>query len=267
MRGPKFSLAPPPTLVRQPQELAAMRQAGRLVAQAHAALRAVLAPGVRLRDLDALALEVIEKGGGRPAFMGVKASRPGVAPFPGTACLSVNEEVVHGLPKGRRLAEGDLLTVDLGAEWGGHYGDSAWTWPVGEVSEEALRLLAAGEAALWAGIAAAQAGAHLEAISAAVQDASEGAGFALVQGYGGHGIGRVLHGDPHVPNQRSHRLGPKLVVGQGLAIEPMLTTGSGQVKTKADGWTVATREGALAVHFEHSILVREGPAEVLTLAL
>lgn len=264
MRLRRRRLPPPDCLHLTPEQVAAMRQAGRLVARAHAAVQAAIAPGVALRDLNALAEEAIRQGGGRPAFLGVKAQRPGVPPFPGAACLSLNEAVVHGLPSRRHLAEGDLLSVDLGAEWAGHFGDSAWTWPVGEVAPLHQRLLAAGQAALWAGVAQARAGASLNAVSGAIEDAVAASGFALAEGYGGHGIGRVLHGWPHVPNERDPGGAPTLARGQGLAIEPMLCTGSGRVRTLADGWTVATADGGWAVHFEHSLLVTEGAPELLT---
>lgn len=244
-------------LITKPHELAAMRQAGRLVALAHLAIQRALAVGVSTRELDALAEEAIVKGGGRPAFKNYHG-------FPATCCASPNEVVVHGFPNRRRLQAGDIITMDIGAEVEGFYGDSAWTYAVGEVAPEVRRLLEVTEASLYAGLAQARAGNHLEQIGAAIQDVVEPAGFSLVREYGGHGIGRVLHGEPHIVNFRTGRPGPLLEDGQGLAIEPMVNMGTHKVVTKRDGWTVVTKDGGWSAHFEHTIIVREGEPEIMT---
>jgi methionyl aminopeptidase len=236
-----------------------MRRAGALVGAAHAAIRAAIAPGVTTRELDAIAERVIRVGGGTPAFKGYHG-------FPGTICASPNEVVVHGFPNRRKLAAGEIVAVDVGAIVDGHYGDAAWTYPVGEVAPDVARLLAVTEAALMAGIAAARAGAEVEAIGAAVQDVAEGAGFSLVREWCGHGIGRVLHGDPQVPNFRTHRPSPVLAAGQAIAIEPMVNMGGPEVRTKADGWTVVTRDGRWSAHFEHTVAIGADGPEVLTRA-
>lgn len=244
-------------LMTEPHELAAMRRAGRLVAEAHKAVRAAVAPGVSTRELDAIAEQVIVAGGGRPAFKGYGG-------FPGAVCASPNEVVVHGFPNRRKLQAGDIITIDIGAEVDGHYGDSAWTYAVGEVAPEVRRLLEVTEASLYAGLAQARAGRHVEDISGAVQDVAEKAGFSLVREYVGHGIGRVLHGKPQVPNVRTGVRSPQLQVGQGLAIEPMVNMGRPEVYTKKDGWTVVTRDGSWSAHFEHTIIVTAGEPEITT---
>lgn len=244
-------------MVLEPQDLAAMRQAGRLVALAHVAVRQAIRPGVSTRELDAIIERTIVEGGGRPAFKGYGG-------FPAATCASPNEVVVHGFPNRRKLQEGDIITLDIGAEVGGFFGDSAWTYPVGPVSLEVQRLLDVTEASLYAGLDAARAGNTLEDIGGAIQDVVEPAGFTLVREYGGHGIGRVLHGDPHVTNFRTGRPGRPLQVGQGLAIEPMVNMGGERVSTKKDGWTVVTQDGSWSAHFEHTILVREDAPEILT---
>lgn len=246
----------PDTLIT-PAHLPAMRAAGRLVAEAHAAVAAAVAPGVTTRELDAIAEAVIRAGGGQPAFKGFHG-------FPAAVCASPNEVVVHGFPNRRKLVAGDVVSIDIGAIVEGHYGDSAWTYAVGEVAPEVRRLLTLTEAGLHAGIAAARAGATIEDVSAAVEDVIAPAGLGLVRDFCGHGIGRVLHGSPQVPNFRSGRRGPALVAGQGLAIEPMVTLGGAAVRTKADGWTVVTRDGSWAAHFEHTVVVTEGAAIVTT---
>jgi methionyl aminopeptidase len=212
---------------------------------------------VSTRELEAVAERVIVCGGGRPAFKGYGG-------FPGAVCASPNEIVVHGPPNRRRLQAGDIIAIDIGAEVDGHYADSAWTYPVGQVAPAAQRLLAVSEAALYAGLAAARAGNCVEDIGAAIQDVVEPAGFSLVREYVGHGIGRVLHGKPQVPNYRTGWSGPTLQAGQALAIEPMVNLGSPDVYAKKDGWSIATRDGSWSAHFEHTIIVGEGEPEITT---
>lgn len=246
-----------PTMITEPHELDAMRRAGRLVGLAHRAVQPYIKPGVSTRDLDEIVEEVITKGGGRPAFKGYGG-------FPGSICASPNEVVVHGFPNRRKLQEGDIIAVDIGAEVDGHYGDSAWTYGVGELAPEVAKLLEVTEASLYAGLAKARAGNHVEDIGAAVQDVVEAAGFSVVREYVGHGIGRKLHGSPSIPNYRSGERGMLLVPGMGLAIEPMVNIGTASVVTKKDGWTVVTKDGKWSAHFEHTIIVGEGDPEITT---
>lgn len=247
----------PQELITEPHELDAMRRAGRLVAEAHAAIRAAVAPGVSTRELDAIAERIIVEGGGRPAFKGYGG-------FPAAVCASPNEIVVHGTPNRRRLQSGDIIVIDIGAEIDGHYADSAWTYPVGEVAPDVKRLLEVTEASLYAGVAAAVAGNCIEDIGGAIEDVVEPAGFSLVREYVGHGIGRVLHGSPQVPNYRTGQPGPVLQVGQAIAIEPMVNMGAPDVYTKKDGWSIATRDGSWSAHFEHTLIVTEGAPEITT---
>lgn len=235
----------------------AMRRAGRLVALAHQAVKAAVVPGISTRELDAIAEKIIIDGGGIPAFKGYNG-------FPATACMSVNEAVVHGFPNRRRLVEGDIVSVDLGSIVDGHYGDSAWTYAVGAVSAETQRLLDVTEASLMAGLAMVRAGVALDDVSSAIQDVIDAAGFGIVKEYCGHGIGRVLHGFPQIPNYRTGDTTIVLEAGMCLAIEPMVNMKGAGVRTKSDGWTVVTRDGGFSAHFEHTVMVTETGCEIMT---
>ena len=254
--------------LRTPTELDAMRAAGRVVAQTLQAVQAAAVPGVRSRELDELAQTVIREAGALPSFLGyLPVWAP--TPFNGALCLSPNEIVVHGRPNGRRLSEGDLLSIDCGAIVDGWHGDSALTVRVGsgEVDEADARLLRATELALEAGIAAAVPGATLLDVATAVDGVATEHGFAHLPDHGGHGIGRAMHEAPFVPNEptsdaRRHRLR----AGTTLAIEPMLHAGTraSRYRTKKDGWAIVTTEGKRAAHFEHTVLVTDDGPEVLT---
>lgn len=245
------------SVLTKPEEFEAMKKAGRLVALAHQAVRQAVKPGVSSRDLDEIAERVIVENGGKPAFKGLYG-------FPATICASVNEEVVHGIPNRRKLAEGDIISVDIGAVVDGYYGDSAWTYAVGQVDPEVQKLLTVTEESLYAGIRAAVAGRPLSELSGAVQDVVEANGFAVVRDFVGHGIGRNLHEAPQVPNFRMGDPGPTLRKGEALAIEPMVNIGTHQVKTKKNGWTVVTADGKWSAHFEHTIIVQDGEAVITT---
>jgi len=245
------------SVLKTEAEFKAMRIAGRLVADAHAAIAEAVKPGVSSKDLDAIAEAVIVKGGGKPAFKGYHG-------FPATICASYNEEVVHGIPNRRKLEEGDIISVDIGSIYDGYYGDSAWTYAVGQVAPEVRRLLDVTEASLYAGIAGARAGNRLVVVSGGVQDVCEAAGFGIVRDFVGHGIGRNLHEAPQIPNFRMGDDGPILQVGEALAIEPMVNIGGHQVRVKKNGWTVVTTDGSWSAHFEHTIIVTEGEAEITT---
>lgn len=238
-------------------ELQAMRKAGLLVAQAHEAIAEAVKVGISSKELDAIAERVIVQGGGRPAFKGYHG-------FPATVCASYNEEVVHGIPSRRRLEDGDIIAIDIGAIVDGFYGDSAWTYGVGTLAPEVKRLLEVTEKSLYAGLAAARAGNRLHAVSGAIQDVIDADGFGIVRDFVGHGIGRNLHESPQIPNFRTRDEGPVLVAGDALAIEPMVNLGTHEVRVKKNGWTVVTNDGKWSAHFEHTIIVTDGDPVITT---
>ncbi|HEX6989438.1 MAG TPA: type I methionyl aminopeptidase [Bacillota bacterium] len=242
---------------RRPAELAAMRRAGRVAAEVLERLTGVVRPGVTTARLDALAEEWILRRGGRPAFKGYRG-------FPASICASVNEQVVHGIPGPRVLVDGDIISIDVGVIMDGFYADTATSLAVGRPSPEAQRLLAAGRAALEAGIRAARAGGRVGDIGHAVEQAAARTGYAVVRDYFGHGIGARMHEAPQVPNYGPAGCGAELLPGMTLAIEPMLVAGSAEVAVAGDEWTVVTVDGSTAVHFEHTVAVTDGEAEVLT---
>jgi methionyl aminopeptidase len=250
-------------LLKSKDEIERMRKANVIVAEILGEVRNRVRPGVTTAELDALAEELTLARGARPAFKGY-----GVAGrvFPASICISINDEVVHGIPSERRaLRDGDIVGLDFGVCYQGYYGDAAMTVPVGRVSAEATRLMEVTRAALSAGIEAVRPGAHVGDISGAIQDAAEGAGYSLVREFVGHGIGRSLHEDPQVPNYRTGARGVRLQEGLVLAIEPMVNAGGPEVYVKEDGWTAATRDGRLSAHFEHSVAVTERGPYILSL--
>jgi methionine aminopeptidase, type I len=244
-------------ILKSPSEIEAMRRAGRVVALAHQRLAQEIRPGLRTKDLDAIVLEVLEREGAIPSFKGYQG-------YPANICVSVNEEVVHGIPGERVLCEGDIVSVDIGAIVDGYHGDSAWTYPVGEIDEEVKRLLEAGEGALYAGIERARPGARLSDISHAVQTYVEARGYSVVRDFVGHGIGRSMHEAPQVPNFGPPNRGPRLKPGMTLAIEPMVNAGTHEVQILEDRWTVVTADRSLSVHFEHTVAITEDGPQVLT---
>jgi methionyl aminopeptidase len=245
-------------VLKSAREIAAMREAGRIVARVLEMIGAAVRPGVTTAELDALAEREIRKAGAIPAFKGYHG-------FPGSICASVNDEVVHGIPGSRRLAAGDIVSIDVGAILNGYVGDGAHTFKVGRVTPEAERLLATTRAALAAGIAAARCGGRLSDISHAVQSEVERAGFSTVRSYCGHGIGREMHEDPQVPNFGPPGRGAKLEPGMVLAIEPMVTTGGFEVVVDDNNWTVRTLDGGLSAHFEHTVAITLAGPAILTL--
>lgn len=243
--------------VKSAAEVELMRQAGAVVAEALHVLGKAIRPGVTTGELDAIAEETIRARGAVPAFLGYNG-------FPATACISINEEVVHGIPGARELRAGDIVGVDLGAVVSGWYGDAAWTFPVGEVSLETQRLLAIGQEALRVAIAATQVGHRVRDIGAAVLHYVDQTGCSVVRDLCGHGIGRRLHEEPQVPNYPTSGGQIELHPGMTLAIEPMINAGRPEVVLEQDGWTFVTADRTLSVHFEHTVLIRpEGP-EILT---
>lgn len=236
-----------------------MRASGRVTARALAEIIKAVQPGVTTKEIDKLAEQSIRSRGGEPAFLGYQG-------FTGSVCSSVNDEVVHGIPGNRKLRPGDLLKIDIGSLVDGWYSDMACTVGVGEVSEDAQRLIDVTEESLHVGIAQVRAGAHISDIGAAVQTFVEGRGFSVVRALVGHGIGSRLHEEPPVPNFGRKGTGIVLKPGMVLAIEPMVNAGTWDVKTKPDGWTVVTTDGRLSAHFEHTVAVLPDGFEVLTVA-
>jgi methionyl aminopeptidase len=243
-------------------ELEVMQRAGGIVADTHALLGEHIRPGATTAELDRIADEYIRSRGGFPTFLGY----PGAYPYPASICASLNDVVVHGIPDDEPLSEGDVLSVDVGVTYEGFVGDSAFTYKVGEVDEEAERLLEICNAALRAGIEKARAGAHLTDVSHAVQKVTEEAGFSVIRSLVGHGVGRNMHEDPQIPNFGEPGRGPVLAPGMTLAIEPMITAGGPEVVVRDDRWTIATRDGSLAAHFEHTVAVTDGEPRILTAA-
>ena len=244
-------------ILKSSGELESMKRAGSLVAKTIALLKDAVRPGITTAELDGLAEDVIRNHGGIPAFKGYHG-------FPGSICSSVNEQVVHGIPGIRKLKSGDIISIDIGTIIEGFYGDAAVTLPVGEISDEAKRLLIITEGSLMAGIEQAKAGNRLSDISNAVQTFVEGNGFSIVRDYVGHGIGRSMHEDPQIPNYGPPGRGPRLEPGMVLAIEPMVNAGGYRVETLEDNWTVVTADRSLSAHFEHTVAVTENGPVILT---
>jgi methionyl aminopeptidase len=243
-------------------ELDVMQRAGGIVADTHALLGEHIRPGVTTAELDRIADDYIRSRGGYPTFLGY----PGAYPYPASICASLDDVVVHGIPNDEPLSEGVVLSVDVGVTYEGFVGDSAFTYKVGEVDEEAERLLEICNAALSAGIEKARAGAHLSDVSHAIQKVTEEAGFSVIRSLVGHGVGRNMHEDPQIPNFGEPGRGPVLAPGMTLAIEPMITAGGPEVVVRDDRWTIATRDGSLAAHFEHTVAVTDGEPRILTAA-
>lgn len=247
---------------KTPREIELMKESCRIVAEVLALIGGRMAPGVHTKELDEMAEEYIRSRGGEPAFKGYGHDKNNL--FPGTLCVSIDDVVVHGIPNGRRTEEGQVVSVDVGVKKDGWYGDGARTFAIGKVSQEKLRLMRVTEESLYKGIAEARAGNHLHDVSAAVQKHVEAAGFAVVRDLVGHGIGRNLHEEPSVPNYGQAGTGVVLRERMTLAIEPMVNAGSYRVTMEDDGWTVRTVDGMPSAHFEHTIVVTAGEAEILT---
>ena len=255
---------------KSPRELDKMRRAGRVVAEVLALIEEELRPGVTTGHLDRLAERHIRAAGAIPSFKGYlgggRYDKHGRSPnaFPASTCISIDAEVVHGIPGERTIRDGSLVSVDVGAILDGWHGDGARTFIVGDVPDAARQLVDATRLAMMAGISAARPGARVGDISAAVEDVGRAGGYGIVRPFVGHGIGTEMHQDPQVPNYRTGRRGEELLPGTCLAIEPMFTLGDGSVHVERDNWTVATSDGALAAHFEHTIAVTEAGPEILT---
>lgn len=248
--------------MKSESEIEKMRISAQLVSQTLAEVAKYIEPGVTTAKLDQVAEEFIKKHNGRPAFKGYG---PKNNPFPATLCISINEEVVHGIPsEKRKLQEGDIVSIDCGVEKDGYFGDHAYTFAVGDCEEETLDLLRTTLESLYRGIDQAEHGNKIGDISNAVQTHCESRGYGVVRDLVGHGLGRSLHEDPSVPNFGKKDRGERLRSGMTLAIEPMITLNSWKIKTLKDGWTVVTEDKSVAAHYEHDIVVREGKAEILS---
>jgi len=247
-------------IIKSKPEIAAMRQAGGIVATVLGVLTRRVRPGMKTRKLDVIVARELERLGAKPSFKGYRG-------FPANLCVSVNDEIVHGIPGERILHEGDIVSLDLGAIFMGFQGDAAVTVGVGEISSQAKELLETTEGALKAGITAAQAEARLGDISAAIQSYAESRGYSVVREYTGHGIGQEMHEEPQIPNFGLPGTGPVLERGMTLALEPMVNVGDWRTQLGDNHWTVFTADGSLSAHFEHTIAITDGEPEVLTVIL
>lgn len=246
-------------ITKTPREIDLMREAGRIVALTHRMLQKYIEPKITTKELDALAEKFILSHDAKPSFKGYHG-------FPASICTSVNEQLVHGIPGERPLQDGDIISIDIGVQYRGYHGDSAWTYAVGSLTPETEQLLSVTEQSLYCGLEKAQPGARLSDISHAIQSYVEPRGFSIVREYVGHGVGQQLHEDPQVPHFGPPGKGPRLRPGMVLAIEPMVNAGSRYVKTLGDRWTVVTVDGRMCAHFEHTIAICESGYEILTKA-
>ena len=244
-------------IIKNEDEIAAMRQAGRIVAMILKTMAAQIRPGMETKELDSIAAKELEKHGARPSFKGYHG-------FPANLCVSVNEEIVHGIPGKRVLREGDIVSLDFGAIYDGFQGDAALTVGVGQISRKAAALIETTKGSLESGISAARAGGRLGDISYAIQNYAESRGYSVVREYTGHGIGRDMHEEPQIPNFGLPDSGPVLKKGMTLALEPMVNIGDWRTRVGDDQWTVLTADGSLSAHFEHTIAITDGEPEVLT---
>ncbi len=248
-------------VIKSPQEIATLREAGRINARALEAVRQLIRPGVTTAELDAAAEEVIRKNGASPTFKGY----PGPYPYPASICVSINEQLVHGIPGKRKLQSGDIVSVDCGSTFEGFVGDSAFTVGVGEISEVAQRLIKVTEQALYEGIRHMRAGNKVGDVSSAIQAFVEKTGFYVTREYTGHGVGRQMHEGPQVPNYGIPGRGQTLRKGMTIALEPMVLVGTSQTRVLPDEWTVVSADGSLTAHWEHSVAITDGEPEILTL--
>jgi methionyl aminopeptidase len=248
----------PVIIIKSPREIEHLKRSNSIVAEVFQELRGVILPGITTQELDQIAEKAILSKGAIPAFKGYRG-------FPATLCISMNEEVVHGIPNQRRLKEGDIVSLDVGVNLNGYFGDAAITLPVGNIDEVARSLLEVTEKALYIGIEKAKIGNRLFDISYAIQTWVEAYGFSVVRDFVGHGIGKNLHEEPQIPNFGPPHQGPRLEKGMVFALEPMVNEGTCEVKILSDGWTVVTADRKRSAHFEHTIAITDGGAEILSI--
>jgi methionyl aminopeptidase len=246
-----------PVLLKSAADIERMRAAGAIVAAVHSRLRELVVPGVTTRELDAAAHELITAAGGYPAFLGYRG-------YPASACISVNEVVLHGIPGDRVLREGDIVSVDVGVRLDGFFADGAVTIPVGVISTAAARLLEVTERCFWIGFEALRVGSRLGDVAALIQAHAEANGMSVVREYAGHGVGRQMHEDPSVPNYGAPGTGSRIRNGMTIALEPMICLGQPVTRVLPDGWTVMTADGSLAAHYEHTVALVDGEPVILT---
>jgi len=244
-------------IIKSPREIEHLKRSSAIVAEVFQELKKVIEPGITTHELDQKTEKIILSRGATPAFKGYRG-------FPASLCVSINEEIVHGIPGQRKVKEGDIVSLDVGVNLNGYFGDGAITLPVGEVDREAKRLLEVTERALYVGIEEAKVGNRLFDISYAIQAWVEGHGFSVVRDYVGHGIGRDLHEEPQIPNFGTPHQGPRLEKGMVFALEPMVNEGTYEVKILSDGWTVVTADGKRSAHFEHTIAITGNGVEILS---
>jgi len=243
--------------LKSPHEIELMRRAGKITAAARAVARDMVKPGVTTAQIDKAVFQFIKEQGAIPSFLHYNG-------YPASVCVSVNDEIIHGIPGKRVLQEGDIVSVDVGAFIGGFHGDCAGTYPCGQVSDEALRLIRVTQQSFFEGIKYAREGYRLSDISAAVQAYVEANGFSVVREYVGHGIGHQMHEAPEVPNYGKPGHGPRLLRGMTIAVEPMVNAGTAAIRQMPDGWTVRTADGKNAAHYENTVLITDGEPELLT---
>jgi len=243
--------------LKSPREIDAMRRAGRLTAQARALAGSLIRPGVTTHEIDTAVRRFIESHGAKPSFLGYNG-------YPASVCISINEQVIHGIPGPRKLREGDIVSIDVGAYIGGYHGDCAATYPCGEVSDEARRLIEVTQSSFWEGIRYARLGGRISDIGHAVQTYVESNGFSVVRDFVGHGVGAKMHEPPEVRNFGPAGHGPRFQPGMTIAVEPMVCAGDWQVRVQKDGWTTVSADGSLTAHYENTILITENEPEILT---
>jgi len=244
--------------IKSTREITLMREAGRIVALALDTAEDAITPGITTKELDNIICETIRKHNAEPSFLGYRQ-------FPASACISINNELIHGIPGKRKLREGDIVSIDVGACFQGYHADAADTFPVGTITGGARHLIDVAQHAFWSALLQCKDGKRLSDIEGAIEDYARAHGVAIVEAYSGHGIGAMLHEDPEIVNFRTGKKGPRLRAGMALAIEPMFLAGAtGDVYTLDDGWTVVSDDGSLAAHYEHTVLITDGEPEVLT---
>ena len=246
-------------IVKSPHEIELMRKAGKITALARTVAREMVADGITTREIDREVHKFITKSGAVPTFLGYGG-------FPASACVSVNEEVIHGIPGKRVVHNGDIVSLDVGATIGGYTGDCAGTFPCGQVSAQAQKLIDVTRESFFQGLKFARVGYRISDIGHAVQEYVEANGFSVVRAYVGHGVGRELHEDPEVPNFGAPGHGPRLIPGMTIAIEPMVNVGSFDIRILPNEWTVVTKDGSLSAHYENTVLITDGEPEILTMA-
>ncbi len=244
--------------IKSTSEISKMRAAGKIVFGTFKELEKHISPGITTKQLDKIAEDYIRSQGAQPSFLGY-------AGFPASICASINDTVIHGIPDGTALKDGDIISLDIGAVFEGYHGDAARTYPVGKISDEAKRLIDVTKQSFFEGLKFARHNERLFSISATIQDYIESHGYSIVRNYCGHGIGKKLHEDPEIPNHGNFGHGIRLCKGMTIAVEPMVNAGGFETKCLSDGWTVKTKDGSLACHYENTILITDGEPELLTL--